>query len=146
MQFGYQKNISTSMCTWLAVETIEYYKHHGSNVYGCVMNMTKAFDNVKHSVLFPKLVDKGIPAVFIRLLVVMYEKQVAYVRWNGTMLKSFPVNNGVKQGAVLSPRLFCVYIDELFDILRKKQTGCWVNDKFIGIVGFADGRTDSKKW
>ena len=99
--------------------------------------MCKAFDNVKHSVLFPKLVDKGIPAVFIRLLVVMYEKQVAYVRWNGTMSKSFPINNGVKQGAVLSPRLFCVYIAELFDILRKKQTGCWVNDKFIGIVGYA---------
>ena len=52
------------------------------------MDMTKAFDNVKHSVLFPKLVDKDIPAVFIRLLVVMYEKQVAYVRWNDTMSKS----------------------------------------------------------
>ena len=88
LQFGYQKNISTSMCTWLAVEKIEYYQHHGSNVYGCVMEMTKAFDNVKHSVLFPKLVDKGIPAVFIRLLVMMYEKQVAYVRWNDTMSKS----------------------------------------------------------
>ena len=115
-----------------------YYQHHGSNVYGCVMDMTKAFDNVKHSILFPKLVDKGIPAVFIRLLVVMYEKQVAYVRWNDTMSKSYPTNNGVKQGAVLSPLLFCVYIDELFDILRKKQTGCWVNEKFIGIVGYAD--------
>ena len=56
------------------------------------MDMTKAFDNVKHSVLFPKLVDKGIPAVFIRLLVVMYEKQVAYVRWNDTKSKSFPIN------------------------------------------------------
>ena len=48
------------------------------------------------------------------------------------------VNNGVKQGAILFPRLFCVYIDELFDILWKKQTECWVNDKFIGIVGYAD--------
>ena len=102
------------------------------------MDMTKAFDNIKHSVLFPKLVDKGIPAVFIRLLVVIYETQVAYARWNDTMSKSFPINNGVKQAAVLSPRLFCVYIDELFDILRKKQTGCWFNDKFIGIVGYAD--------
>ena len=95
LQFGYQKNISTSMCTWLAVETIEYYQHHGTNVYGCVMDMTKAFDNVNHSVLFPKIINKGIPEVFIRLLVVMYEKQVAYVRWNDTMSKSFPINNGV---------------------------------------------------
>ena len=68
----------------------------------------------------------------------MYEKQDAYVRWNDTMSKSYPNNNGVKQGAGLYPRLFCVYIDELFDILRKEQTGCWVNDKFIGIVGYDD--------
>ena len=94
------------MCTWLAVETIEYYQHHGSNVYGCVMDMSKAFDNVRHSVLFLKLVDKGIPAVFIRLLVMMYEKQVAYVRRNDNMSKSFPINNGVKRGAVLCPSVY----------------------------------------
>ena len=34
LQFGYQKNISTNMCTWPAVEMIEYYQHQGSNVYG----------------------------------------------------------------------------------------------------------------
>ena len=48
LQFGYQDNISTSMCTWLVVGTIEYFQRHGSNVYACVMDMTKAFDNVKH--------------------------------------------------------------------------------------------------
>ena len=52
LQFGYQKNTSTSMCTCLAVERIEYYQHHGSNVYGCVMDMAKAFGNVKHMYYF----------------------------------------------------------------------------------------------
>ena len=51
LQFGYEDNISTSMCTWLVAETIEYFQRHGSNVYACVMDMTKAFDNVKHSTL-----------------------------------------------------------------------------------------------
>ena len=50
----------------------------------------------------------------------MYEKQVTYVRWNDIMSKSFPITKGVKQGAVRSPRIYPVYIDELFDILRKK--------------------------
>ena len=53
-------------------------------------------------------------------------------------IQPFSINNGVKQGAVLSPRLFCVYTDGLFDLLRKKRTGCWVNNMFIGIVGYAD--------
>ena len=65
-----------SMCTWLAIETIEYFQRHGSDVYACVMDMTKAFDKVRHSTLFQKL---------IRLLVVMYEKQVASVKWNARM-------------------------------------------------------------
>ena len=138
LQFGYQKNVSTSMCTWMVVETIDYFQRNDSNVYACVMDMTKAFDNVRHSTLFQKLEDRGIPAIFLRILVVMYEKQLANVRWNDKLSRCFSIKNGVKQGAVLSPRLFCVYIDDLFKLLRRKRTGCWINDMFIGIVGYAD--------
>ena len=70
--FGFQEKTSTSMCTWMAVETIDYFQRHGSEVFVCVMDMTKAFDNVKHSTLFKKLIIKGMPAIFIRLLMVMY--------------------------------------------------------------------------
>ena len=138
LQFGYQDKISTSMCTWLVVETIEYFQRHGSNVYACVMDMTKAFDNVKHSTLFWKLEEKGIPAIFLRLLIVMYSKQQANVKWNNNISDTFQIRNGVKQGAVLSPSLFCVYTDSLFGILRKKRTGCWIDNMFVGIVGYAD--------
>ena len=138
LQFGFQEHTSTGMCTWLVVETIEYFQRNGSSVYACVMDMKKAFDLVKHSTLFQKLADKQLPAIFIRLLVVMYEKQQANVRWNNSLSGLFPIKNGVKQGAVLSPRLYCVYTDDLFDLLRRKRTGCWVANKFIGIIGYAD--------
>ena len=91
LQFAYQPNCSTSMCTWMAVETIDYFLRNGSEVFTCVMDMTKAFDNVKHSVLFQKLMDKGIPEIYIRLLLVMYEKQHANVKWNGSLSESFPI-------------------------------------------------------
>ena len=48
------------------------------------------------------------------------------------------MNNGVKQGAVLSPILFCVYIDSLFSVLRRNRTGCWINGMYAGIMGYAD--------
>ena len=56
------------MCTWLAVETNEYYLRNGSDVFACVMDMTTAFDKVQHSKPFWKLVEKGVPPIFIRLL------------------------------------------------------------------------------
>ena len=47
--------------------------------------MTKAFDNVKHSILVTKLLQKGLPAIYIRLLMAMYENQNVNVKWNGSM-------------------------------------------------------------
>ena len=135
LQFGYQQNTSTNMCTWLAIETIDYFLRNGSEVFVGVMEMSKAFDNVKQSVLFWKLIDKDIPPIYLRLLLNIYIKQRANVRWNGTLSDSFPIGNGVKQGGVLSPHLYCIYTDDLFRRLRKKRTGCWVEGKFVGIRG-----------
>ena len=138
LQFGFQQNTSANMCTWLVVETIDYFQGNGSEVYACVMDLSKAFDRIKHSALFWKWLKKGMPPVYVRLLLVMYEKQKANVRWNNVLSETFSVNNGVKQGAVLLPILFCVYIDSLFTLLRRNKTGCWINGKYAGIMGYAD--------
>ena len=60
------------MCTWLAIETIDYFLRNGSEMFVGIMDMTKAFGNVKQSGLFWKLVDKGIPAIYLRLLLNVY--------------------------------------------------------------------------
>ena len=113
LQFSYQRNCSTTMCTWLVVETINHYKRNQTNVYSCFMDMKKAFDVVKHATLFRKLVERDVPPVFLRLLLVMYMSQSAKVRWEGEESDAFKIMNGVKQGAVLSAILFCVYINDL---------------------------------
>ena len=56
LQFGYQQKTSTNMCTWLAIETIDYFLRNGSEAFVGVMDMTKAFGNVKQIVLFWKLI------------------------------------------------------------------------------------------
>ena len=55
LQFVYQEGVSGTICTWLALETITHFLNNGSEVLTCVMDMTKAFDNMKHSVLLNKL-------------------------------------------------------------------------------------------
>ena len=138
LQFSYQENCSTNMCTWMVVETIDFFSRNGSEVFTSVMDMTKAFDNVLHSKLFEKVLQRGIPVIYIRLLMVIYENQQLCVQWNGKSSYIFGMKNGVKQGAVLSALLYCIYVDELFQLLRKRRTGCWVEDMYVGILGYAD--------
>ena len=138
LQFAYQAECSTNMCTWLVVETIDYFLRNGGEVFACSMDMTKAFDLVVHSKLLEKLLKVGMPPIMVRLLLVMYLTQFANVRWNGTFSEIFSLKNGTKQGAVLSAILYCVYVNGLFQELRKNKTGCWVEDTFLGLLGYSD--------
>ena len=100
--------------------------------------MAKAFDLVKHSLLFRKLLSAGLPPIFIRVLLFIYTMQYANVRWNGEVSSTFLLSNGVRQGAILSAILYCFYVNDLFKILRNRRAGCWVNDNYHGIIGYSD--------
>ena len=137
LQFGFQKKNSTTMCSWVAIETINYFNNRGTPVFSCFLDITKAFDLVNFEKLFTKLKDRLSP-IFIRLLAYIYMHQVCCMEWAGTLSKKFNVQNGVRQGAVLSPILFSIYIDDLFTILCDSGLGCFINDYFYGILGYAD--------
>ena len=50
----------------------------------------------------------------------------------------FPVYNGVKQDDVLSPILFCVYIDGLLKRLAYHKIGCNFSTVYVGEVAYAN--------
>ena len=75
---------------------------NGSQVYTYLMDMTKAFNMVRHSLLFKKLIAAGLSIIFVRLLLYIYVNQFDNVRGNGNFSSIFSIANGIRQGAILS--------------------------------------------
>ena len=73
----------------------------------------------------------------IRFLLQWYSNQHLEIRWNGILASPFSVTNRVRQGGVLSPTLFTVYIDELLR-LQKLGVGCHWEGMFVGCLCYAD--------
>ena len=83
-QFGYQAESSANMCTWTAIETINYFVTRGSPVYACLLDYRKAFDYCNHVIMFRNLLSRNINKLFIRLIMVMYLNQTCYIKWQQT--------------------------------------------------------------
>ena len=137
LQFGFQKGLSTTMCTWGVLETVNYFTNRGGAAYVCLLDLSKAFDHVKHDILFKKL-SKKVPAIFLRLILVIYLSQYCSVRWDNCQSSNFAVSNGLRQGAVASPIYFNVYLDDLFVKMKDSGFGCLIDDYFYGLFGYAD--------
>lgn len=138
LQFAYQVNSSTTLCSWAALEVANYFVCRKSAVYACILDCTKAFDNVNFVKLFTKLLSCKVNCLIIRCLLFIYMNQYCFVRWNGYNSDQFGVSNGVRQGAILSPLLFSLYLNDLIEILCKSQIGCKIGPHYYGIFVYAD--------
>ena len=127
-QFGFKKKHSTDMAVFALKEVIHYYNSLSSPVYACLLNSSKAFDRVNHYHLFDKLLQRGVPKLLVRLLFFWYKSQTFSVVCNNVISPPFTVRNGVRQGEVLSPILFNIFIEDLSDILCATKLGCYMND------------------
>ena len=138
LQFGFKSDSSTVLCTSVLRETVCHFVQGGCNVYGLFLDASKAFDRVDYVKLFNLLIAKGMDIKLVRCLLQMYTNQTLRVKWNNVISEEFNALNGVKQGGVLSPLLFNIYMDELIHRLRKSGVGCHVGPYYCSAFGYAD--------
>ena len=96
-----------------------------------------SFDKINHWILFKKLITRRVPIYLVKVLCFWYQNRSMYIKWGSTFSGKFHVTNGVRQGGVLSPLLFNVYVSELSDCLNKSGIG---GSMFVsrGIPTFAE--------
>ena len=79
--------------------------------------------------------------IFLHLIFDIYIRQKACVAWGVLGSQYFLFKTGVKQGGVLSPILFIMYIDKHIVILRTSGIGCHIGSTYIGSLSYADDIT-----
>ena len=137
-QFGFKSGHSTSLCTSVLKQTVEYYTGQGSHVFACFLDFNKAFDSVNHWKLFQKLLDDGVNSFIVNLLAYWHCSQSAVVRWHNTMSTKFCISNGVRQGGVLSPYLFTRYIRDMIYTVAGSGIGCTIGGITMNLLAYAD--------
>lgn len=138
LQFGFKKGTGCSHALFVTRSVIEYFCEHGSSVNLCALDMSKAFDKVNHFALFIKLIDRNVPREFLSTLINWYSLCAAFVRWENVLSGAVTLQCGVRQGGVLSPVLFSVYVNEVIMKLCDSGHGCRIGDMFLGCVMYAD--------
>ena len=73
----------------------------------------------------------------------MYNVQNLQVGWGSNAGNKFGACNGVKQGGVLPPILFAVYMDDLYLQMRDSGSGCLIYNHYVGSLRYADDTDDA---
>ena len=97
-----------------------------------------AFDTVWHVGLMVKLHQKNIPSYIWHIINNWYSSSLTSVRWDNRNSRSFFIKQDVRQGAILFPLLYSVYVDSLLDIPTFSGCDVSIDSSYCGAPMYAD--------
>ncbi|XP_046972890.1 uncharacterized protein LOC124539635 [Vanessa cardui] len=88
--------------------------------------------------LWRKLEGIGLPDGCTDLIMFWYSKQVNYVRWANEYSEPYRMQCRVRQGGLISPRLFNLYVDALIRELSGMRVGCHIGNVCVSNISYAN--------
>ena len=85
--------------------------HASKGVYALFADVSKAYDQVWRDGLFLILYAQGLRGNLWQLIQAWLGGAVASTEWNGVQGPEVQLQQGVRQGCVLSPILYCIFIN-----------------------------------
>ena len=123
-QIGFLKNNRTTdhITTLKAVVNKYVGDQKSKKLFTCFVDFQKAFDSIWHDGLFRKLENKGIKGNFLNLIKNIYDSTSCAVKVNNKTTNFFKYKKGVQQGNPLSPLLFNLFINDIFEAVKNEKS------------------------
>jgi hypothetical protein len=132
-QAGFRKNRSCQDMIFTLRMLRGYSREVKRAVYGCIVDLRKAYDSVDRETLWKVLQWYGIDGDLLEMIKLLYKDMKAAIRVGDGRTEEFSLRAGVKQGCVLSPLLFNIYLGFC------GETGNWqVEQRGIGVASGAE--------
>ena len=96
-----------------------------------LLDLSKAFDSVDHSILLKKLSNIGVSGEALNWFESYITNRKQFVRIGSSVSEVLPITHGVPQGAILSPLLFCIDINDLSRVPQASELESFVDDSKI---------------
>ncbi len=139
-QIGYKKGARTADHVLTLKSLVDKYvnKIVKAKLYTCFVDFKKAFDTISRNALFFKLLKIGIGGNFLKTLQCMYKQVYFQIKLPNGLTETISSSTGVKQGCVLSPTLFNLFLSDLPDIFDSTCDPAILHDIPISCLMFAD--------
>ncbi|CAG9131832.1 unnamed protein product [Plutella xylostella] len=137
-QAGFRKGYSTIDHIHTLRQVIQKTEEYNLPLCLAFVDYEKAFDSIELWAMLQSLQRCHIDYRYIEVLRCMYNAATMSVRLHEHSTKPIQLQRGVRQGDVISPKLFTCALEDVFKLVEWKRLGINVNGEYISHLRFAD--------
>ena len=132
-QIGFRSKARTSDHIFIINTIFRKFCKSTKRLYLCFVDFKKAYDSIWQEALMLKLLRLGVKGNFFGTVKSMYDNCKACIKSDGLLSDTFKCVSGVKQGDVMSPNLFNIFVNDLPIIFDNDIDSPKLNDMFFSL-------------